>query len=288
MSYKFIVPAQNLTLASFLKEALGDIFSAKSIKKAIEKGSCRVNKRVISYASHSLKKGDQIEFVIAKPEEKLLDILYEDPFFFLINKPSGIATDKNSLQPFFDKPFFLVHRLDKHTSGLLIVAKTGEAKLAFEKLFKQKQIIKHYLALCDGVIKDQKGCINTPLEQTVQKQHHAQVVKVAASGSSSATTHWVKLGRGSHATFVDCHIETGKTHQIRVHMAHIGHPILGDPIYLKKPVCPFIPQTLCLHAYYLSFIHPFTGVIVEQYAKAPLSLTRALKELIEHVLLPRY
>jgi 23S rRNA pseudouridine1911/1915/1917 synthase len=288
MSYKFTVEANGLKLASFLKNAFQDKFSAKLIKKTIEKGCCRVNKRVIDYSNHQLKKGDEIDIVIKEPLIAVApEVLYEDPGFIIIFKPPGLVSEEKSLKNFFNHPLYLVHRLDKETSGLLIVAKTPEMKGELDRLFKNRLILKRYIALVDGHILQNSGIIEVPLEE-VKKDHHA--IKVMASKASGvmAKTEWKKLGLGLQSTFMEFDIITGKTHQIRAHAAHIGHAVLGDPIYLKKPSCTYLPEGLCLHAYYLKFSHPLTQKIIEIYAKPPIHFIKALKHLVTNAKMPRY
>lgn len=286
MTYKFSVKEPSAKMASFLKEALGEKFSLKSIKRAIEKGACRVNKRIVNYANHNLKKGDIIEIAIARPQELTLETVYEDESFLIFNKPAGIVCEDKELKKFFTFPIYLVHRLDKETTGLLIIARTLEVKNLFEKMFRERQITKKYLAICDGLLNQDEGVIEVPLE--VKKQGHNQAVVKAGSGNVMSKTIFRRLQMGKTASFVEFDIITGKTHQIRAHASHFGHPVLGDPIYLKRPVCTFIPDSLCLHAYFISFIHPITNKSIAVYKAPPDSFMDTLQTLIQNARLPRY
>jgi RluA family pseudouridine synthase len=286
MTYKFSVKDQSAKMASFLKEALGEKFSLKSIKKAIEKGACRVNKRIINYANHNLKKGDIIEIAIAAPIELKLETVFEDEHFLIVNKPAGLVSEDKEIKKFFSYPVFLVHRLDKETTGVLILAKNHEVKKLFETLFRERQVTKKYLAICDGLLSQEEGVIEVPLE--IKKAgHNHSVVKIGA-GSVLSKTIFRKIQMGKTASFVEFDIITGKTHQIRAHANYFGHPVLGDPIYLKRPVCTFIPNSLCLHAYFISFIHPVTGKSVAIYKAPPDSFMDTLQTLIQNARLPRY
>jgi RluA family pseudouridine synthase len=258
MTKTFRVEEANLKLCQFLKEKLDDAFSLKLIKKTIEKGSCLVNKKVTSYSNHLLKKGDVVEINLVKQEEVKVQVLFEDPSFYIVIKPPGLVSEEKALAPFFKAPIFLVHRLDKETSGLLLIAKSKEIQKYFENLFREKKIIKKYLALCDGLFLQNEGTIDLPLS-LAPKGHHKTVAKASSFGDLKAVTIWKKIATGEKATLLELEIKTGKTHQIRSHMSAVGHSVLGDRIYLKKPVCKVIPKSLCLFAFYLKFEHPITG-----------------------------
>lgn len=286
MTYKFSVKEPTCKLASFLKEAFHQKFSLKSIKKAIEKGACRVNNRIINYANHNLKKGDIIEIAIAVSQDIKIETVYEDEFFFIINKPAGVVSEEKELKKFFLCPIFLVHRLDKETTGLLIIAKTQDIKKLFDHLFKERKITKKYLAICDGLLTHDEGIVEAPLD--IKKRGHNLAVVKVGSGSVLSQTNYKKIQMGQTATFVEFTPITGKTHQIRAHAGHCGHPILGDPIYLKRPVCTFIPKSLCLHAYFISFIHPLTHQTFSIYKTPPHNFIDTLHTLIPHAKLPHY
>ena len=288
MIYKFTSDKEGQVLAPFIKQSLRDKFSQKGIKKAIEKGACRVNKRVVSYANHKLKKGDVIEIALVETEvKKSLDIVYEDDDIVIIDKPQGVASEEKSLNPFFSYPIHLVHRLDKETSGLLILVKNSQIKKTFEDLFRSRQITKRYLAICDGLLPEAHGIIEVPLEET-HSGHHAITVKVNQFGEDMSKTIWKKIAEGTNASLLEFEIISGKTHQIRVHAKHIGHAVLGDPVYLKKPKCTFIPSALCLHAFFLQFTHPITNKLVKVAEAPPDNFKKTLKTLIPDAKLPRY
>jgi len=286
MNYKFKVTEVGQKLAPFIKGALKEKFSLKLIKKTIEKGACRLNGRMMSYSNHLLKKGDEIEIVLIPLQTVQIETLYEDEFFLIINKPQGVMTDEKTLNSLVNQKVLLVHRLDKETSGLLILAKTPEIKKKFEALFREKSLIKRYLGIVDGQVLEDAGTLEAPLEET-KRAHHAVYVKKAVSGPVSLT-FWKKLAIGGEASFLQFEIKTGSTHQIRAHADLFNHPLLGDPIYAKKPVCKKLAPSLMLHAYYLAFIHPVTQARVESYAHPPKPFMEFLKGLMPHATLPDY
>jgi len=243
--------------------------------------------------------GDEIEIcflltpeISLEPQNIPLDVLYEDDHLLAINKPVGMVvhpapghysnTFVNALlyhckelsaQPESIRPG-IVHRLDKDTSGVLLAAKTIEAHQALVSLFCERKIKKHYLAICSG--NPGNRTINAPL-----KRHpvHRQEMTVADEGDGKeAISQCTILKTNGSLSLVDIHLITGRTHQIRVHLKHIGSPILGDPVYgidsLNKK---FHTNRQLLHAHSLSFIHPFTGVPLELKAPLPSDFSTQLK-----------
>jgi RluA family pseudouridine synthase len=285
MNAKFKVDRSGLKLASFLKEALPESYSAKLIKKTIEKGCCRLNGKVTSYASTLVKKGDQIEISISLPVKISLEIVYEDEHLMIINKPQGVVSESASLKAHIKTPFYLVHRLDKETTGLLILAKTQSCKKALELMFKEKLISKQYLALCDGVFQKESGVIEVGLKAQ-DSTKHALIMKVDPMAFHKAKTLWKKICVSKEASLIEFDLITGKTHQIRVHAAHVGHGILGDPVYLQRPICRYVPSGLLLHAYHISFKHPITDQLIDVKKALPEPFLIALKQLMPHAKLP--
>ncbi|HYM70497.1 MAG TPA: RluA family pseudouridine synthase [bacterium] len=205
------------------------------------------------------------------PEAIPLDVVYEDADLLVVNKPAGLTVHPAPGHPsgtlvnavlarVRDLPRTggalrpgIVHRLDKDTSGLLVVAKTEDAHRALAAQLRARTISRTYLALVRGRIARDEGTIRAPVGR--HPSHRTR--QAVTERGRPAVTHYAVLERFAEATFVACRLETGRTHQIRVHMAHIGHPILGDPVYGRAPVPELRRQAL--HAARLEFTHPATG-----------------------------
>jgi len=234
------------SLLSFLKEKTD--FSGREIKRALESGGCHVNGKLERFASTKLKIGDTVSFRAPKAYQKQeMEILYGDPSLTIFNKPSGLVT-----APF--TRHFLVHRLDKGTSGALLMARTQEMKKALEALFKKREVKKVYIALVSGNVPNDQGTIDNKL--TKKGSFHGQTIYGSAPHGQRALTYWKVLMRKEGKTLMELRPETGRTHQLRVHMAEMGHPILGDLQYGRKLVFPKEVDRLCLHSYQIEFEHP--------------------------------
>ena len=230
----------------------------------------------------------------ARPQNIPLDIVYEDDDLLVVNKPKGMVVHpapgnpdgtlvnallwhcKGSLSGIGGeiRPG-IVHRIDKDTSGLIIAAKNDLAHAALAAQLKDHSLARTYVCIVCGKIKDDSGTIDAPIGR-----HPADRKKMAVTekNSRSAVTHWRVLERFSGYTLVECKLETGRTHQIRVHMAYRGHPILGDMVYgHKKPELGQNSQ--CLHAKELRFVHPRTGQLVTVCCELPDYFTALLEKL---------
>ena len=223
-----------------------------------------------------------------------LDVVYEDDDVIVVNKPAGLVvhpapghpdgTLVNALLHHCgdslsgiggEKRPGIVHRIDKDTSGLIIAAKNDLAHAALAAQLKDHSLARTYVCIVCGKIKDDSGTIDAPIGR-----HPADRKKMAVTekNSRSAVTHWRVLERFSGYTLVECKLETGRTHQIRVHMAYRGHPILGDMVYgHKKPELGQDSQ--CLHAKELRFVHPRTGQLVTVCCELPDYFTALLEKL---------
>lgn len=211
----------------------------------------------------------------AQPEEIPVDILFEDEWFVAVNKPAGMVvhagagvhsgTLVNALLHRFhslsshgnpERPG-IVHRLDRFTSGVIIAAKTDQAHAAIARLFASREVRKIYLTVVQGEVKGSEGEIRKPI--TRDPIHRARMTARLAAGRA-ASTSWVLLERLPRASYLRVRIGTGRTHQIRVHLASIGHPVIGDRLYGASATWPELPpiQRYFLHAHELSFTHPFT------------------------------
>ena len=223
-----------------------------------------------------------------QPEDIPLTILYQDDDLAVVVKPCGMVvhpaagnedgTLVNALLHHLDslggiggelRPG-IVHRLDKDTSGLLLVAKNDAAQLALSRQLQDRLMEKHYRALVDGVLREDAGRVDAPIGRC-RKDRKKMAVEPAGR---EAVTDWRVLGRGRGVTLLDVHILTGRTHQIRVHMKHIGHPVCGDPIY-GSPRGARVSR-LMLHAYSLTFTHPATGERLTFTAPLPEAFVQGL------------
>ena len=229
----------------------------------------------------------------ARPEPIPLDIVYEDEDVVVVNKPVGMVvhpaaghssgTFVNALLYHCGKSLSgingvlrpgIVHRIDRDTSGLLIVAKNDAAHVALARQLEDHSLSRTYEAIVVGGLREDSGTVDAPIARHPRERKRMAVV----SGGKRAVTHWRVVERFSGHTWVECALETGRTHQIRVHMAHIGRPLLGDTVYgSKKPVPGLAGQ--CLHAARLRFVHPSTGVAMEVEAPLPSWFTDTVQRL---------
>ena len=249
--------------------------SRETITKMIDSEYILVNGKKVK-ASYKPVVGDKIEIkdgfvkdtkIDAKKLD--LDIVYEDEYLMVINKPSGLVvhpgsgnkdnTLVNGLMYYTknlsdigdsDRPG-IVHRLDKDTSGLMLVAKENKTHEILAEEFKKHNIHREYIALVDGVIEVSRGTIDAPIKRSKENYQKMTV----ASGGKKAITNFEVIKRYKNNTLIRLVLETGRTHQIRVHMAYIGYPIHNDPVYNKKVSTSF---GQFLHSEYLKFIHPIT------------------------------
>lgn len=275
---KIIIGAEEVgRLDVFLAGMVSEI-SRSHWKTLIQDGWVTVN-GVASKPNHTLKAGDEIGWSIPseapvepQPENIPLDILFEDDAFLVLNKPPGLVvhpaagnqtgTLVNAL--LFHDPELraldragIVHRLDKDTSGVMVVARTEAAMIELQRQFKARETQKEYLALVWGH-PPASGRIETLIGR---HPVHRQKMAVLQEGGRRAVSHFKTLEQFADVTLVQVEIETGRTHQIRVHMAHLGHSIVGDGVYGRagKKNLPLSPARQMLHATRLEFIHPSTG-----------------------------
>lgn len=271
---------ENLSLVEFLFKSLSAAISKKEIKRRIEDNCCTVNGVVERIASRKVVWKDHVEWdtsrvLVHKFEFEPSKVLYEDADLLVYNKPPGIECDPEGIIRLL-KPhgrFFLVHRLDKFTSGALILAKTREAEKALLAFFKEREVGKCYLALADGVPKMKKGVIENYLGK-VGQTHYGSVKPLLGK---SAKTAWSVKTAYKNASLIVCHPETGRTHQIRVHLSELGHPILGDYQYGKKFICKIKPARMMLHAYKIEFKHPTEEKMLKVTAPIPKDFQEMVK-----------
>ncbi|MBM3194933.1 MAG: RluA family pseudouridine synthase [Chlamydiae bacterium] len=219
------------------------------IRQLIDQGYCTLNKKIHRIATTPCKRGDRVEILKKEPDQKIqitgkMPVVYEDHYIKVYNKPFGVESDVKKLPG-------LVHRLDKETSGLLIEAKNLEAKLAFEKLFKDRKVKKGYIALVHGPFLNEVT-IDLPLARLGRVQGFEKF-GVKKTGVE-ATTFIRPLKANEKFSLVECFPKTGRTHQIRVHLSAVDHPIVGDLLYSLSDQ-RF--ERMYLHAKSLEFFHPF-------------------------------
>lgn len=276
MENKIIIADKSERLDVFLSEKLDKTRSA--VKKLVDDGEITVNGNKVK-AGRTLKIGEEISVNIPDPvkldldaENIPLDIIYQDKDIAIINKPQGMtvhagngthgSTLVNALLYHLDslsgingviRPG-IVHRIDKDTSGLLVVAKNDAAHLSLSEQIKNKTCHRIYLALLEGTVKQNDGIIDTFIGRS-DKNRTMMAVK---DSGRRAVTHFKVLKRYKEFTFAEFKLETGRTHQIRVHCKYIGHPIVGDPVYGYEKQ-KFKLNGQLLHAWKLELTHPFTG-----------------------------
>ncbi len=262
----------NIRLDQYLKEEL-DISRSK-VQKLIKEEKIKVNGKVVN-SSYKVKMDDLIEVhdelnfeINIEKEDIPLDIVYEDEYLLIINKKSGMVVHpapgnysgtlvnallgKFSLSNDAIRPG-IVHRIDKDTSGLLVVAKDDKTHFLLSEMIKKKEVERLYLAIVDGVIKNETGTIDAPIGRDPNNRQKMLVTDV---NSKDAITHFRVLKRFKNNTLIECKLETGRTHQIRVHMQYIGFPISNDPVYNKSKKTTSFGQML--HSKSIRFVHPIT------------------------------
>jgi len=297
----------DVRLDTFLRERFPAV-SRGTMQRLIEQGHIRVNGQPTK-ATHAPRAGETIEVFFpepksaeAKPEEIPLQILFEDKSLLVVNKPPGLVVHpaagheehtlvnallhhcKGSLSGIggVARPG-IVHRLDKETSGCLVVAKNDATHLALSKQFAERTVKKFYDALVIGLPAKDSGEIHAAIAR--HPTHRKRMAVHDDADGRAAHTSWRVLEKLNHAAHVEAEIHTGRTHQIRVHLLHLGHPLLGDETYGAKQNKKFTELTgyaaarVLLHAHTLSFIHPRTAKRATFEAPLPKDFMQALKTL---------
>lgn len=299
-SFSFVVGQEDagVRLDVWLARHLPNI-SRSRVQGLIEEGLISVEGRPVK-AHYKVRPGDRISGHIplprrleARPEPLELDVVYEDEDIIVVNKPQGMVVHPapgNERGTLVNALLYhcrnlsgingvlrpgIVHRLDKDTSGLLVAAKNDAAHRSLVAQIKARQVKRVYLALVHGEITESSGRIEAPIgRHPVDRQRMAVTLK----NSRSAVTHYRVRERFPGYTLVEATLETGRTHQIRVHMAYVGHPVVGDPKYgLRRQ--PFAVPGQLLHAAHLGLTHPRTGEYLEFSAPLPEAFGRVLEEL---------
>ncbi|WP_068468029.1 RluA family pseudouridine synthase [Candidatus Protochlamydia phocaeensis] len=279
-------------LIAFLSSKVGNEYSARALKRAIENNCCQVNGRTERFASTLLGRGDHVVLVLEqlpaslekKPKWDPAQILYEDEAVLIYNKPAGVTSDEKGVLQLL-KPHYphlqLVHRLDRETSGILLLAKNAAIFDDFVQQFKQFHVHKRYRAIVDGILKDRRGTVENYLGKKHAYSGQAIWGAVKSDKGLYAHTEWECLKTGKGASLVLCIPKTGRTHQIRVHLAGIGHPILGDFQYCKQFHCAYRPSRCLLHAEEIAFRHPLTKQTLSFQAPLPDDFLHAQKALFK-------
>ena len=291
---KIEVLENNIRLDNYLIDKLDS--SRSKIQKLIKNNSILVNDKNTK-SSYLVKTGDIITITDVKeessniePEDIKLDIVYEDEYLLVVNKPSGMVvhpgcgnrnhTLVNALMHHSKLSNLdnirpgIVHRIDAYTSGLLMVAKDDKTHRELALELKSNKAKRKYLALVHGVIVEDTATIDAPIGRDTKNRKKMCVTSV---NSKDAITHIKVLERYIDTTFIECTLETGRTHQIRVHLSYINHPIVNDSVYgHKKQINPTFGQML--HAYTLGFIHPVTHEYLEFKADPP----KEFMEILNH------
>ena len=277
-----------------------DGFTRSGIQHLLSEGNVTCGAKPIT-KNYKCREGDEIKVFVpdAKPldveaQDIPLDIVYEDEYLLVVNKPKGMVvhpangnydgTLVNALMHHCGDSLSgingvirpgIVHRIDKDTSGLLIVAKTDTAHIGLAEQIKEHSFTRAYEAVVYGNIKDDEGTICQPIGRNPKDRKKMTVVY---TNSKPATTHYKVLQRFGNFTHIRCVLETGRTHQIRVHMAFIGHPIAGDSVYGPKKVITEL-NGQCLHAKQIGFVHPITKEYMEFESDLPEYFTKFLTKL---------
>lgn len=287
-------------LDGFIGESSGEI-SRSFAAKLIESGAVTVNGLAETSKKYKVAEGDEIEVCVpepesidAKPEDIPLDIVYEDDDLLVVNKPRGMVvhpapgnytgTLVNALMYHCGENLSaingclrpgIVHRIDKDTSGLLVVAKSDRAHESLSAQLAQHSVTRRYTALVYNNLKEDEGTVDAPIGRDPGDRFRRAVTD---RNGKRAVTHWRVLERFGRFTLIEARLETGRTHQIRVHMSYIRHPLAGDQLYGPKKQ-PFSFSGQLLHAGILGFNHPADGRYMEFKAELPEEFRKVLEEL---------
>ena len=292
---------EGIRLDSFVTEAFDSTYSRSFYKRLIDDGKVSVNGKVITKAGTKLSAGDVVEADIPEPapddsfiaQDIPLDIVYEDSDLLVINKPQGMVvhpaaghsegTLVNALLAYCKDDLSdingvvrpgIVHRIDKDTSGLMLACKNNFTHLKLADMLSRHEIVREYRALVYGFVKEDKGMIDAPIGRSSNDRRKMAVSK----DGKPAVTHFEVLERLGDITDVKLVLETGRTHQIRVHMAYIKRPLLGDELYGPAKQ-PFKTKGQMLHAGVLGFVHPISGQYMEFSAQPPAEYKEILAKL---------
>lgn len=290
---KLKVTKNNIRIDDYLKDELN--LSRSKVQKLIKNNDVLVNDKPIKN-SYLVKENDIITYSIVEEDNKIsankmdLNIVYEDDDVIVVDKKNGVVVHpavgnkENTLVNgliYYSKNLStingefrpgIVHRIDAYTTGLLMIAKNDEAHLNLAKQLEEKTVNREYKALVWGCILNDTGTIDAPIGRD---KYDRKKMAVTSSGKK-AITHFKVLERFENASLIQLKLETGRTHQIRVHMNYIGYPVVNDPVYGRRKIIDNTGQ--CLHAYLLGFNHPKTGKYLEFRSELPECFTNILEQ----------
>lgn len=292
----YVVQDKKGRIDKVLAEVFTD-YSRSQIQSWLKEEAVSVNGEVVK-ANYKVKNQDEIFIQVPEvkelsltPQDIPIEIVYEDDDVIVVNKPQGMVVHPSmghpdgtlvnallyhadSLSSINDvvRPG-IVHRIDKDTSGLLMVAKNDAAHIALQDELKERKTLRKYVALVHGVIPHEKGKIDAPIGRSKENRQKQAII----SDGKEAVTHFTVLERFLDYTLIECVLETGRTHQIRVHMDYIGYPIAGDPLYGPKKTLEGNGQFL--HAKTLAFTHPVSGELLTFDSELPEIFKETLKKL---------
>ena len=304
--YQIDIDTENENVGARIDKYLSDALnhcSRSYIQKLLEAGNIKVNDKTVK-SNYKLKEGDSIYICIPEPEEIEitaenipLDIVYEDDDIIIVNKPKGMVvhpapghfegTLVNALMYHCRDTLSsingvmrpgIVHRIDMDTTGLIVACKNDASHHVMADKFKIHDITRVYTTIVYNHFNEQSGTIDKPIARHKTDRKKMAIADVPGQGRR-AVTHYKVLEKLSHNfSLIECRLETGRTHQIRVHMASIQHPLLGDTLYGPKTK-PFKTEGQVLHAGTLGFTHPITGNYMEFHSELPEEFMRILKQL---------
>lgn len=296
--HKFVYEGDDSRLDKAVAEFFDLTVTRSAAQKLIKEGNVSVGNSVVSKSAYKLRDGEEVTvklpapvLVTAEPENIPIDIVYQDADILVVNKPQGLTVHPSETQPSHTLVNALmyhisdlsgingvlrpgiVHRIDKNTSGLLVVAKNDKAHISLSKQIAEKTACRRYVALVDRNIKEDEGTVNAPLSRDKNNRLRMAVTV----GGRYAVTHYKVAERFGDYTLLNLQLETGRTHQIRAHMKHVSHPVTGDELYGGSN--KFKLKGQLLHAYELTLAHPTTGEVMTFNAPLPEHFEDVLKKL---------
>ena len=298
-NYTFVVQNAGVRIDRFLTDNIPEI-TRSAVQKIIDEANVTVNGEVVP-KNYKCRVGDNVDVTVpdAKPLEAVgqnipIDIVYEDEHLLVVNKPKGMVVHPANGNPdgtLVNALLYhcgdslsgingvirpgIVHRIDKDTSGLLIVAKSDKAHIGLAQQIKDHSFSRAYEAVVYGNIKEDSGTVCQPIGRDTKDRKR---MAVTMKNSKPATTHYEVIKRYGDFTHIRCVLETGRTHQIRVHMAYLGHPVAGDAVYGPRKVITRL-NGQCLHAKHIGFVHPVTNEYLEFESELPEYFTSFLNYL---------